>query len=168
MARAEMSRDASLVRFCAVNENETEFPSVNRVVDWGTMSLSADLVLCTRTQLNKAKYIETHFEKGPFAILFHLIPERPVFSNKTPILLHDLNPKCCFYYHTMTPSTPCPQAKMLVLLVHPVSSLQRYPRGCCSYVARHEEVHVQLGYSIYIDAVPVAAKHVYYILRIAL
>jgi hypothetical protein len=47
------------------------------------MSLSADLVLCTRTQLNEAKYIETHFEKESFAILFHLIPVRPVFSNKT-------------------------------------------------------------------------------------
>ena len=56
----------------------------DRVIDCGTMSLSADLVLCTRTQLNEAKYIETHFEKGSFAILFHLIPERPVFSNKIP------------------------------------------------------------------------------------
>lgn len=72
------------------------------------MSLSADLILCTRTQLNEAKYIETHFEKESFAILSHLIPERPVFSNKTPYddaidsivpsSLHTLKPKRCFFF----------------------------------------------------------------------
>ena len=125
----------------------------DRVIDCGTMSVSADLVLCTRTQLNEAKYIESHFEKESFAILFHLITERPVFSNKTP-------------YDDAIDSIPSSQ-NVVFLLVHPVSPLQCYPRGCCSYVARHEEVHVYLWNPIYIDAVPVPAKHVYYILSIA-
>lgn len=61
-----MSRDASLVRFCAVNENDQwlNFPvsSVSvpdKVIDCGS----------TRTQLNEAKYIETYFEIESFAIL---------------------------------------------------------------------------------------------------
>lgn len=114
-----------------------------------------ELALCTRTQLNEAKYIESHFEKESFSILFHLIPVRPVFSNKTP------------YDDAIDAIDSIPPSLNLFLLVHSVSPLQRCPRGCCSYVAGHKEVHVQLWNSIYIDAVPVAAKHVYYILRIA-
>ena len=69
LARApEVPRDASLVRFCAVNKNDqwlnfpvSMFP--DRVIDCGTLSLSADLALHACTAERRKVYCKSFWER---------------------------------------------------------------------------------------------------------